>query len=42
MDSLQLRFGKHAMHLGCDHSALDNDNMRIAFTHIPDLKTENY
>ncbi len=42
MDSLQLRFGKNAMHLGCDHAALDNDNMRIAFTHIPDLDIENY
>lgn len=42
IDSLQLRFGKNAMHLGCDHAALDNENMRIAFTHIPDLKTENY
>ena len=42
MDSLQLRFGKNAMHLGCDHAALDNDNMRIAFTHIPDLNIENY
>ncbi|MGJ8656431.1 MAG: DNA polymerase Y family protein [Akkermansiaceae bacterium] len=42
MDKLQLRFGKKAMHLGCDHAALDNGNMRIAFTHIPDLDTENY
>lgn len=42
MDSLQLRFGKNAMHLGCDHAALDNENMRIAFTHIPDLDIENF
>jgi len=42
MDSLQRKFGKNAMHLGCDHAALDNDNMRIAFTHIPDLDVENF
>ena len=42
IDSLQQKFGKQSMHLGCDHDALDNDNMRIAFTHIPDLTTENY
>ncbi len=42
MDSLQRRYGKSAMHLGCDHAALDHDNMRIAFTHIPDLDTENF
>ena len=37
IDALQLKFGKKALHLGCDHSALDQDNVRIAFTHIPDL-----
>ena len=42
MDGLQLRYGKQAMHLGCDHAALDSGNMRIAFTHIPDLDIENY
>jgi len=42
IDALQKKFGKNALHLGCDHDALDNDNMRIAFTHIPDLETENY
>lgn len=42
IDAMQSKFGKKALHLGCDHTALDNANMRIAFNHIPDLDTENY
>ena len=42
IDAMQSKFGKKALHLGCDHTALDNANMRIAFSHIPDLDTENY
>ena len=40
IDSLQKRFGKKSLHLGCDHDAVDSENMRISFTHIPDLSTE--
>jgi len=42
MDMLQMKFGKNAIHLGCDHDALNHGNMRIAFNHIPDLDIENF
>ncbi|MEX0828076.1 MAG: hypothetical protein WD005_03900, partial [Haliea sp.] len=40
MDKVNERFGRHAVYFGGAHQARDNAPMRIAFTHIPDLKLE--
>lgn len=41
MDSIRSKYGRKAIHLGCDHDTLDAAPMRISFTHIPDLDLEN-
>lgn len=40
MDTLNLKFGKNTIYFGGAHDALKDAPMRIAFTHIPDLKVE--
>lgn len=40
IDSLQMRFGKHAAYFGGAHRALDHGKIAIAFNHIPDVETE--
>jgi DNA polymerase IV len=40
IDSLNLRFGKHAAYFGGAHRALDHGKIAIAFNHIPDVETE--
>ncbi|WP_137718926.1 DNA polymerase Y family protein [Methylobacillus flagellatus] len=41
LDALNSRFGKNTVYLGRAHDALKHAPMRIAFNHIPDLKTES-
>jgi DNA polymerase IV len=41
IDKLNTRFGKNTIYLAGAHRALGSAPMRIAFTHIPDLETEN-
>jgi DNA polymerase IV len=41
IDKLNTRFGKNTIYLAGAHHALGSAPMRIAFTHIPDLKTED-
>jgi len=41
MDTIRSKYGRKAIHLGCDHDTLDAAPMRISFTHIPDLELEN-
>lgn len=36
LDKLQAKLGRKAIHLGCDHDALEDAPMRISFTHIPE------
>ena len=40
IDSLNVRFGKHAAYFGGAHRALDHGKLAIAFNHIPDVETE--
>lgn len=40
IDSLNLRFGKHAAYFGGAHRAIDHGKIAIAFNHIPDVETE--
>ncbi|HQO16453.1 MAG TPA: DNA polymerase [Methylotenera sp.] len=40
IDTLNLKFGKNTIYFGGAHDALKDAPMRIAFTHIPDLKVE--
>lgn len=40
IDTIQQRYGKQSLHIASTHDALDSENMRIAFSHIPDLDTE--
>ena len=41
IDSVNLRYGRNALYFGGAHGALQAAPMRIAFNHIPDLKTED-
>jgi DNA polymerase IV len=41
IDQLNLKFGKNTVYFGGAHDALKDAPMRIAFNHIPDLKTES-
>lgn len=41
IDALNLKFGKNTIYFGGAHEALKDAPMRIAFNHIPDLKTES-
>lgn len=41
IDQLNLKFGKNTVYFGGAHQALKDAPMRIAFNHIPDLKTES-
>jgi DNA polymerase-4 len=41
IDKLNTRFGKNTIYLAGAHRALGSAPMRIAFTHIPDLDTED-
>ncbi len=41
MDALNKRFGAKTLYYAGGHAARDATPMRIAFTHIPDLETEN-
>ena len=41
IDQLNLKFGKNTVYFGGAHGALKDAPMRIAFNHIPDLKTES-
>jgi DNA polymerase-4 len=41
VDRLNSRFGGHTIYVGGAQSALDSAPMRIAFSHIPDLKLED-
>lgn len=41
VDCLNARFGAHTVYFGGAHRALDAAPMRIAFTHIPDPRTES-
>jgi DNA polymerase-4 len=41
IDHLNLKFGKNTIYFGGAHDALKDAPMRIAFNHIPDLKTES-
>ena len=41
IDKLNTRFGKNTIYLAGAHRALGSAPMRIAFTHIPDLETED-
>ena len=40
IDSVNLRYGRNALYFGGAHGALQAAPMRIAFNHIPDLRTE--
>lgn len=40
MDALNAKFGKNTLHYAVSHGAQDRAPMRIAFTRIPDLETE--
>jgi len=40
LDSLNARFGKHAVYFASAHKARDRGGMHIAFNHIPDPKTD--
>ncbi len=40
LDTLNERFGKNTVYFGGAHGALKSAPMRIAFTHVPDLKVE--
>ncbi|MEX2516219.1 MAG: DNA polymerase [Gammaproteobacteria bacterium] len=40
VDKINERFGRHTVYFGGAHQARENAPMRIAFTHIPDLKLE--
>lgn len=40
MDALNLRYGKNTVYFGGAHQALNAAPMRIAFTHVPDLRME--
>lgn len=40
LDSLNTRFGKHAVYLGGAHNALTYAPLRIAFNHIPELESK--
>jgi DNA polymerase IV len=40
IDSLNVRFGKHAAYFGGAHRAIDHGKIAIAFNHIPDVETE--
>ncbi len=40
VDSINLRYGKNSVYFGGAHLALHAAPMRIAFNHVPDLKTE--
>jgi DNA polymerase-4 len=40
VDDINLRFGKNSVYFGGAHLALHAAPMRIAFNHVPDLKTE--
>ncbi len=41
VDLLNTKFGKNTIYFGGAHRVLGSAPMRIAFTHIPDLKTES-
>ena len=41
VDALNARFGKSSAYFAGAHGALKSAPMRIAFTHVPDLKTES-
>lgn len=41
IDSVNLRYGRNALYFGGAHGALQAAPMRIAFNHIPDLRTED-
>lgn len=41
IDQLNLKYGKNTVYFGGAHGALKDAPMRIAFNHIPDLKTES-
>jgi DNA polymerase-4 len=40
LDKLNMRYGKNTVYFGGAHDALSYAPMRIAFNHIPDMKTE--
>jgi DNA polymerase-4 len=41
MDKINLRYGKHSVYYASAHKGLHAAPMRIAFNHVPDLKTES-
>jgi DNA polymerase-4 len=40
LDKLNMRYGKNTVYFGGAHNAVSYAPMRIAFNHIPDVKTE--
>jgi len=40
LDKMNSKYGKNTLYIGGAHNALDSAPMRIAFTHIPDIETD--
>lgn len=41
LDSIRKKHGQSSIHLGCEQDGLSAAPMRISFTHIPDVESEN-
>jgi DNA polymerase-4 len=41
LDSIRAKHGQKSIHLGCEQDGMSAAPMRISFTHIPDVESEN-